>query len=307
MRVFVTGASGWIGSATVDELLAHGHNVIGLARSGVSAAALEAKGAEVLRGDLDNLDSLRAGAAASDAVIHLANKHDFNNPEVSNRAERDAVQTLGDALVGTDRPLVIAAGVAGIVFGRASTEEDPNPSHGATSPRGGSENLALEFAHRGVRAVSVRFAPTVHGAGDHGFLATLVDVAREAGVSAYVGDGTNRWPAVHRTDAARLVRLGLEYAGAGSVVHAVGEEGVQARTIAEEIGRGLGLPVVSVDPDDAVAHFGWIGNFFAMDLPSSSELTRQRFDWTPTGPTLAEDLASGVYFRQGAASPAAAR
>ena len=296
MRVFVTGASGWIGSAVVDELLAAGHEVVGLARSESSAHSLEAKGAVVQRGDLDDLDSLRAGASSVDAVVHLANKHDFANPAVSNLAERNAVQTLGDALVASNRAFVVAAGVAGLVTGRASTENDANPSHGLESPRGGSENLALEFADRGVRTVSVRFAPTVHGRGDHGFVSTLVGVARATGVSAYVGDGANRWPAVHRSDAARLVRLGLESATAGSVLHAVGEEGVQTRTIAEAIGGGLGLPVVSVSAEEAIAHFGWIGAFFGMDLPSSSALTQQRLGWTPTGPTLADDLASGAYF-----------
>ena len=296
MRVFVTGASGWIGSAVVDELLAAGHGVVGLARSEASAHSLEAKGASVQRGDLDDLDSLRVGATSADAVVHLANKHDFANPAVSNLAERNAVQTLGDVLVGSDRALGVAAGVAGLVAGRASTENDVNPSHGLDSLRGGSENLALEFADRGVRSVSVRFAPTVHGHGDHGFIATLVGAARDTGVAGYVGDGTNRWPAVHRSDAARLVRLGLETATAGSVLHAVGEDGVPTRTIAEAIGSGLHLPAVSVPAEEAVAHFGWIGAFFGMDLPSSSALTQERLGWTPTGPTLAADLASGAYF-----------
>ncbi|GAB3605545.1 SDR family oxidoreductase [Conyzicola nivalis] len=293
MRVFVTGASGWIGSAVVDELLAAGHGVVGLARSESSAHSLEAKGASVQRGDLD---SLRAGAASADAVVHLANKHDFANPAASNLAERNAVQTLGDALVGSDRPFLVAAGVAGLVMGRVSTENDVNPSHGLDSPRGGSENLALAFADHGVRSVSVRFAPTVHGQGDHGFVSVLVDIARTTGVSGYVGDGANRWPAVHRSDAARLVRLALESAAPGSVLHAVGEEGVPTRTIAEAIGRGLDLPVVSIPADEAATHFGWIGGFFGMDLPSSSALTQQRTGWTPTGPSLADDLASGAYF-----------
>jgi nucleoside-diphosphate-sugar epimerase len=298
MRVFITGASGWIGSATVDEVLAAGHEVVGLARSDTSAASLEAKGAQVRRGDLDDLDSLRAGAQDADAVIHLANKHDFNDPAVSNRAERNAVQTLGEALVGSGRPFLVASGAAGLTTGREATEDDPSPFHGPDAPRGGSENLALEYVDRDVRSVSLRFAPTVHGDGDHGFVAALVGVARSQGVAAYVGDGTNRWSAVHRSDAARLVRLGLEKAPAGALLHAVDESGVPTRDIAEAIGRGLGVPVRSVRPEDAAAHFGWIGVFFAMDLPASSTLTRELLGWTPTGPTLLEDLDAGSYFRR---------
>jgi nucleoside-diphosphate-sugar epimerase len=296
MRVFVTGASGWIGSAVVDELLAAGHEVVGLARSDTSTAALEAKGAGVLRGDLDDLDSLHAGAKDADAVIHLANKHDFNNPAVSNKAERGAVETIGDTLVGTNRPFVVASGAAGLAHGRPSIETDPSPFHGPDSMRGGSENLGLEYADRGVRSMIARFAPTVHGAGDHGFIAQLVGIARERGVAGYVGDGANVWPAVHRSDAARLVRLGLEEATPGTILHAVAEQGVPTRTIAEAIGRGLDLPIESIAPEDVPDHFGWIGAFFGMDLPVSSEVTQERFNWSPTGPTLLEDLANGAYF-----------
>ena len=296
MRVFITGASGWIGSAAVDELLATGHHVVGLARSDASAAALEAKGAEVHRGDLDDLDSIRRGAADADAVLHLANKHDFERPEVSNRAERDAVAAIGDVLAGSGRPFLLASGSAGLAQGRIATERDTSPFYGPDAPRGGSENLALSQVERGVGAVSVRFAPTVHGAGDRGFVPALVAVARKQGVSGYVGDGLNRWPAVHRSDAARVVRLGLEKASAGTVLHAVAEEGVSARAIAEAIGRGLDLPVSSVDPDDATAHFGWIGGFFALDLPTSSARTQELLGWTPAGPTLLEDLGTGSYF-----------
>jgi nucleoside-diphosphate-sugar epimerase len=296
MRVFVTGASGWIGSATVDELLSAGHGVVGLARSDASAAALEEKGASVLRGDLDDLDALRKGAADADGVVHLANKHDWANPAASNAAERGAVEAIAETLLDTGRPLVLASGVAGLAKGRPSTEEDPSPFHGPDAPRGGSENLAFEYAARGVRAVSVRFAPTVHGARDHGFIAAIVAAAREKGVSAYVGDGTHRWAAVHRSDAVRLVRIGLEQAPAGTRLHAVAEEGVPTKVIAEAIGRGLGLPVTSVAPDDAVDHFGFIGAFFAMDLSASSERTRARFGWEPTGPTLVEDIEAGAYF-----------
>jgi len=295
MRVFVTGASGWIGSAVVDELLATGHEVTGLARSDASAAKLAAKGAEVRRGDLDDLAGIRAGAEAADAVIHLANKHDFANPAVSNAAERAAVETIGDALSGSGRPLLLASGVAGIRQGRPATEADASPFHGPDSPRGGAENLALEYADRGVRPVSLRFSPTVHGTGDHGFIAVLSAIAREKGVSAYPGDGTNRWAAVHVKDAARMVVLGLEKAPAGTRLHAVAEEGVPTKVIAEAIGRAFDLPVASVDPDDVAAHYGWIGGFFAMDLAATSAATRELLGWEPSGPTLIEDLDGGAY------------
>jgi nucleoside-diphosphate-sugar epimerase len=295
MRVFVTGASGWIGSATVDELLAAGHEVTGLARSDASAAALQAKGVHVRRGDLDDLASIRAGAEAAEAVIHLANKHDWSNPTASITAERAAVQTIGDALVGTNRPFLLASGVAGLTQGRLATENDPSPFHGPDSPRGGSENLAFEFVDRGVHSVALRFSPTVHGTGDHGFIAIIAAVARDKGVCGYPGDGTNRWAAVHRSDAARMVALGLAKAPAGARLHAVAEEGVPTRDIAEAIGRTLGLPVTSIDPDDVQDHFGWIGTFFSMDLAATSAMTRELLGWTPTGPTLVEDLDAGAY------------
>jgi nucleoside-diphosphate-sugar epimerase len=295
MRVFVTGASGWIGSAVVDDLLAAGHDVTGLARSDASAATLEAKGAHVRRGDLDDLDGIRAGAADAEAVIHLANKHDFANPAVSNAAERAAVQTIGDALADSGRPLLVASGMAALTPGRPATEADASPFHGPDAPRGGSENLALEFADRGVHPVSLRFSPTVHGTGDHGFVAILAAIAREKGVSGYPGDGSNRWPAVHRSDAARLVTLGLEKAPAGSRLHAVAEGGVPTREIAEAIGRAFDLPVASVAAEDVQDHYGWIGGFFAMDLWATSAQTRELLGWTPTGPTLVEDIDTGAY------------
>jgi len=295
MRVFVTGASGWIGSATVDELLGAGHQVVGLARSDHSAASLEAKGVTVLRGDLDDLDALRRGTADADAVAHLANKHDWNNPAESNRAERAAVETLAEALAGSDRPFVLAAGVAGLAQGRPGTEADPSPAVGPDSPRGGSENLALDYVDRGVRTISARFAPTVHGVRDHGFIAYITAAARRHGVSAYVGDGSAAWSAVHRSDAARLVRLGLEQAPAGSRLHAVAEEGIPTRDIAAAIGEALGVPVTSVAPEDALEHFGFIGGFFAMDLSATSTRTRELLGWTPTGPTLLEDIKDGAY------------
>jgi nucleoside-diphosphate-sugar epimerase len=295
MRVFVTGASGWIGSATVDELLANGHQVTGLARSDASAAALRAKGVSVLRGDLDDLAGIRAGAGAAEAVIHLANKHDFSNPAASSAAERAAVQTIGDALAGSGRPFLLASGVAALAQGRPATESDPSPFHGPDAPRGGSENLAFEYVDRGVHTVSLRFAPTVHGAGDHGFIAVIAAVAREKGVSGYPGDGTNRWAAVHRSDAARLVAQGLAKAPAGTRLHAVAEEGITTRDIATAIGRAFGLPVTSIEPDDVPGHFGWIGTFFGMDLTATSTATRELLGWVPVGPTLIEDIDAGGY------------
>jgi nucleoside-diphosphate-sugar epimerase len=295
MRVFVTGASGWIAGGVIPELIGAGHEVVGLARSDEGAARVAAAGAEVLRGDLDDLGSLRSGAESADAVIHLAFKHDFSDFAASGRSERAAIETFGDALEGTDKPLLFASGVAGLTPGRVATEEDPNGAVGPDSPRGGAENLALSFVERGIRPVSLRFAPTVHGAGDHGFTAELVRVARQQGVAGYVGDGAGRWAAVHRSDAGRLVRLALEDATPASVVHAVAEEGVPTRTMAEAIGRATGLPVQSIAPDDAAEHFGWIGMFFALDLAASSAITRARLGWEPTGPTLVEDLDAGAY------------
>jgi nucleoside-diphosphate-sugar epimerase len=295
MSVFVTGASGWIGSAVVDQLLAGGYEVTGLARSDASAADLEAKGVHVRRGDLDDLDSIRAGAESAEAVIHLANKHDWSNPAASSAAERAAVQTIGDALVGTGHRFLLASGVAALTQGKPAAETDASPFHGPQSPRGGSENLAFEFVERGVHAVSLRFAPTVHGARDHVFIASIASIARTKGVSGYPGDGSNRWAAVHRSDAARLVVLGLEKAVAGARLHAVAEEGIPTREIAIAIGRAFDLPVTSVEPDDVRDQFGWIGTFFAMDLVATSVVTQQLFDWTPTGPTLVEDIGAGAY------------
>jgi nucleoside-diphosphate-sugar epimerase len=288
MHVFVTGASVWIGGAVVDELVAAGHDVVGLARSDASAAFVEGKGAAVLRGDLDDLGSLRRGAALAEATVHLANKHDWSNPSESNRAERAAVETIADALVGSDRPFVVASGVM-------APETEASPFVGRDSLRGGSENRAFDFIDRGVRAMAARFAPTVHGMHDRGFIAIITEVARRRGVSAYVGDGSNGWAAVHRSDAARLVRLGLERAPAGARLHAVAEDAIPTRVIAEAIAARLGLPIRSVAPEDAVDHFGFIGQFFGRDMSSSSRLTQTTYGWQPTGPTLVDDIAAGAY------------
>lgn len=296
MRVFVTGASGWIGSAVVPELLAAGHEVVGLARSDASAAAVRAAGAQVRRGDLDDADGLRAAADGADAVVHLAFKHDFADLPAAGGTERAVVEAIGTALEGSDRPFLFASGVAVLAPGRISTEHD-TPAGGPDAPRGGGERLALSYAERGVRTVALRFAPTVHGEGDPGFVAALVAAARRRGVAGHVGDGANRWPAVHRSDAARAVVAALERSEAGSAVHVVAEEGVPAQRIARAIGEGLDVPVVPVAPDAAPEHFGWIGGFFALDVPASSALTRERLGWTPTGVDLLTDLAAGHYFR----------
>jgi nucleoside-diphosphate-sugar epimerase len=295
MRVFVTGASGWIGSATVDELIDAGHDVVGLARSDASADALTAKGITVMRGDLDDLDTLRRGARDAEAVVHLANKHNWADTSVSNRAERAAVRTIGEALIGSDRPFVLASGAAGIAAGRPAVETDRSPFDGPNSPRGGSENLALEYVDRGVRTICARFAPTVHGMGDPQFVSFIAAATRRHGVSAYIADGSNVWSAVHRGDAARLIRRGLDQAPAGTILHAVGEDAVPTREIAEAIGRAFDAPVASIAPEDAVDHFGFVGAFFAMNLPASSADTQRRLNWTPDGPTLIADIEAGAY------------
>jgi nucleoside-diphosphate-sugar epimerase len=311
MRIFVTGASGWIGSAVVPELLGAGHQVVGLARSDASAAALTAAGADVHRGTLDDLDSLRSAAAASDGVIHLAFKHDLafsGDFQGAADADRRAVETLGEALAGTDRPFVLASGLLGIAPGRVATEQDghdPDPAVAAfgegPQTRQATAQLVLSLASQGVRSSVMRLPPTNHGDGDNGFMAFLVGIAREKGVSGYIGDGTNRWPAVHRLDSARLFRLAAEKAPAGSTLHAVADEGVPIRDIAEVIGRHLDLPVVSVAPEDAGEHFSWLGGFLAIDSPASSKLTRELLDWQPTRPGLIEDLNQGHYFHTRAA------
>lgn len=295
MRVFVTGATGWIGTAAVDELLAAGHEVVGLVRSDAAAASVAAKGASALRGDLDDLDSLRRGADDAEGVVHLANKHDWGDPTETDRAERAAVEAMLGALEGTDRPFLIANGLSGLVEGRPASEADPSPAVGPAADRGGSENLALDAVSRGVRPVVVRFAPSVHGAGDWGFVSFLTAAARERGVSGYVGDGSATWSAVHRTDAAHLLRLGIEQAPAGARLHAVAEQAVTTREIAEAIGASLDLPVTSIPAEDAEEHFGFVGGFFAMTMTGSSAITRDLLGWKPTGPTLTDDIRVGAY------------
>jgi nucleoside-diphosphate-sugar epimerase len=294
MRLFVTGASGWIGSAVVPQLIEAGHEVEGLARSDASAAAVRASGAGVRRGDLEDLGALRAGAAAAEGVVHLGYVHDFSDMEMAARVDRAAIDVFGEVLAGTDGPLLIASGTLGLAPGRVGTERDvPAPD---VHPRAVNAQATLALADRGVRSMVVRFAPTVHGAGDHGFVAMLVAIARERGVSAYVGDGSNRWPTVHRLDAARLVRLAVDRAPAGSVLHATAEDAVPAHDIARAIGEGLGLPVGSVPAGGAAEHFGWLGRFFAADAPASSGITRQLLGWHPVEAGLLDDLAGGNYF-----------
>jgi nucleoside-diphosphate-sugar epimerase len=294
MRVFLTGATGWIGSAIVPELLERGHQVTGLARSDEGAAALARVGVDVQRGSLDDLDVLRAGAEAADGVIHTAFIHDFSQMQMAGETDNRAVETLASALEGSGRPLVITTGTALVAPGRVATERDRPETD--FHPRVRSEMIALSYADRGVRVSIVRPAPSVHGKGDKGFVPILINIAREKGEAAYIGDGSNRWPAVHRLDTAHLYVLGLESAPTGSILHAIGEEGIPTRRIAEVFGRKLDLPVVSIDPEAAAEHFGWMGAFFGLDIPASSALTQELTGWKPTHVGLLEDLEQGHYF-----------
>ena len=296
MRVFVTGASGFIGSAVVPELISAGHRVVGLARSEASAQALAAAGAEVLRGDLNDPASLARGAAESEGVIHLGFVHDFDHFKDSIRTDLRAIQAMGAALEGSARPFVLASGMLGLKPGHVLTEEVP---YSEADPRSANALVALGLKERGVRVSAIRLSPSVHGEGDHGFVRRLGDVARQRRVSGYVGTGASRWSAVPRLDAARLFRLALEKAPAGAILHAVADEDVPTRTIAEIIGRKLGVPVASIPNESAAAHFGWLGRFFAIDQPASSQLTRERMGWSPTGPGFIEDLERGHYFAAG--------
>ncbi|GHO82346.1 SDR family oxidoreductase [Dictyobacter formicarum] len=299
MRIFVTGATGFIGSAIVRELLAAGHQVIGLARSDAAAASLITAGAEVHRGALDDLESLRSGAATSDGVIHTAYFTTSSDMVRSAEVDLRAIETFGAVLAGSGRPLVVTSGIGLLLPGCLGTEEDAPSPNSAAAPRVASEEAALALASRGVRVSVVRLPPSVHGEGDHGFIPALIAIAREKCVSAYPGEGLNRWSAVHRFDAARLFRLALETAPAGSRLHGVAEEGVSVRDIAGVIGRHLNVPVASLPVSDASEHFGWLSyvwHFFSMDLPASSTLTQQHLGWHPVQPGLLEDLDQNHYF-----------
>ena len=295
MRIFLTGATGFVGSALVRELLSAGHQVLGLARSDAGASALAAAGAEVLRGSLEDLDCLKRGAAASDGVIHTAFIHDFSNFAASCETDRRAITAIGETLQGSGRPFLTTSGTAAAgVQGRIVTEEDAGEP--GSFPRLPAEYLTLALASEGVRAGVIRLPPSVHDNGDHGFVPRLIDIARQKGVSAYIGDGLNQWAAVHRLDAVRVYRLALEKGAPGSRFHAVGDQGIPTKEIAETIGRHLNLPVVSKTSAEAPEHFGWIGHFFAFDAPASAEWTQETLGWKPTHPGLIADLDAGDYF-----------
>jgi nucleoside-diphosphate-sugar epimerase len=310
MRVFVTGASGFVGRGLVPELNAAGHTVTGLARSDAAAAALRSAGAEVRAGSLDDLDVLRDAAAAADGVIHLAFKHDIaftGDFAGATRADRAVIETFGEALAGTGKPFVIASGILGVLGlppgvvaterdGLAAVADDREVPIGGANERIDNANFTLALADRGVRSSVVRLPPATHGAGDWGFLVTAISLARQKGATAYVGDGTNRWPAVHRDDAAHLFRLALESAPPGSVLHAVGDEGVAIREIAETIAAQLDLPAVSVTPEQIGDYLGFLGGFWGFDGPASARKTHELLGWEPTRPGLIADLKQGQYF-----------
>lgn len=295
MRVFVTGATGFIGSAVVRELIGAGHQVLGLVRSDPSAKALEAMGAEVHRGALDDLDSLARGAADSDGVIHTAFIHDFAKFKENCEIDRQAIRALGAALAGSDRRLIVTSGTALVKSGSLATEAD-EPVSASAHPRVASEEAAAEQLARGVNLSVVRLSPSVHGVGDHGFVPLLASIAREKGVSAYIGEGDNVWPAVHRLDAASLFRLALEKGSSGSRYHGAAEQGVLFREIAGALGKRFNLPVVAISPGQAAGHFGWFAGFAALDNPTSSARTRQELGWTPSQPDLLVDLERPEYF-----------
>jgi nucleoside-diphosphate-sugar epimerase len=294
MRVFVTGATGWVGSAVVAELIAAGHQVLGLSRSDDGAKAVAAAGAEVHRGSLEDPESLKSGAAQADAVVHTAFSHDFAKFAENGVAEQRAIAALGEALEGTDRPLIVTSGLGLLTPGRVATEADKRD--GASLVPRDPEGALAPLIERGLRATVVRLPPSVHGHGDHGFVPRLIDLAREKGVSAYLGEGTHRWAAVHRLDAARVYRLALEKGGEGGPFHAVDEVGVPLKDIAELIGRRLGVPVVSKSPEEAGEHFGWFAMFAGMDGQASSERTRARLGWAPEQPGLMADVDHPAYF-----------
>jgi len=293
MRVFVTGATGFVGSAVVQELMTAGHQVIGLVRSDAGAKSLATTGATVHRGDVQDLDSLKSGAAAADAVIHTAFIHDFSKFKESCEIDRLAITALGEALAGSSRPLIVTSGTGLLPPGRATEDDAPLPTH----PRVASEEAAEAVKARGVNVSVMRLPPSVHGDGDHGFVPLLIGMAREKGVSAMIGEGNNVWAAVHRLDAAKLYRLALEKGKGPTRYHATAEEGVQFKEIATVIGRRLGVPVVANSPEEAAQHFTWFAHFAAMDALASSAKTRASTGWNPTGPGLIADIDRDAYFR----------
>lgn len=294
MRVFVTGASGFVGSAIVKELLANGHQVLGLVRSEKATEQLAAGGAEVLLGDVNDTDIIRQGATGCDAVIHTAFNHDFSQFKANCEADRKVIETFGDALAGSGKPLVVTSGVGLLNYGRLVTEDDAIPGSDVI-PRAASEEAARAAAAKGVNAYAVRLPPSVHGQGDHGFVPIIINMAREKGESAYIGDGSNQWPAVHRKDAAVLYRLIVEKQPEQKVLHAVAETGVPFKEIAETIGKGLNLPVVSKSGDDIAAHFGWFAHFATINCPASGDKTRQALGWEPREPGLIDDITAWYF------------
>lgn len=296
MHIFVTGATGFIGSAIVTELINAGHRVTGLVRSDAAAEALARQGATPHRGDLNDLDSLRQGVKDADGVIHTAFNHDFTTYRDNCEMDRGVIAALGSALTGSDRPLLVTSGIGILPTGQVLTE-DAAPATGAHAhPRAASEQAARALMDQGINAGIIRLPPSVHGPGDHGFVPTLIDLARRTGLAAHVGDGANRWPAVHRLDAARLYRLALEKARPGACWHGVADGGVPFRDITAIIARRLNLPQVSTDGSAAAAHFGWIGGFAAMDVPASADRTRAELGWYPMETGLLADLDSAAYF-----------
>jgi nucleoside-diphosphate-sugar epimerase len=294
MRVFLTGASGFVGSAVARELISAGHQVVGVVRSASSAKDLTEAGGEPFMGNLDDIDGLKRGAAAADAVIHTAFIHDFNNFAAAAAVDKQVIEAFGDVLAGSNRPLICTGGLLGIKpsHGSLITEDDVS-----TSPVRLSEAVTIAQTDLGVKTSVIRLAPSVHGPGDHiGFVPTLIAIAREKGVSAYIGDGTNQWPAVHRLDVARLYRLVLENGKAGSRYNGTAETGIPIRQLAELIGDHLNLPVVSIAPDEAARHFGWMALFAGMNSPASNQKTREQLGWTPSGSTLFDDMKAGFYF-----------
>jgi len=295
MRVFVTGASGFVGSAIVKELVAAGHEVLGLVRSDKGAEQLITAGAEVLRGDVNDTDAIRRGADACDAVIHTAFNHDFSRYKASCEDDRKVIETFGDVLTGTGKALVITSGVGLLNYGRLVSETDALPAGSDQIPRAASEEAAKAVSAKGVDVYVVRLPPSVHGAGDGGFVPMVMAMAREKGESAYAGDGSNQWPAVHRSDAAALYKLIVEKRPSLKTFHAVSETGVPFREIAQAIGKGLNLPVTSKSGDAIAGHFGWLSHFAAINCPSSSEQTRRALDWEPQGPGLIEDMQASYF------------